>query len=72
MCARLLWNGVGQHVEYGCVLKGYVGLVWSCRVVCGVLSESMLENDCEDIHGISYVERSFEPYQGARTLSNGI
>ena len=37
MCARLLWNGVGHHVEYGCVLMGYVGLVWSCRVVCGVL-----------------------------------
>ena len=28
-------HGVGQHVEYGCVLVGYVGLVWSCRVVCG-------------------------------------
>ena len=37
MCARLLWNGIGQHVEYGCILVGYVGLVWSCIVVCGVL-----------------------------------
>ena len=27
-------------------------------------SESMLENDCEDIHGISKVKWSFEPYQG--------
>ena len=27
-------------------------------------SESMLENDCEDIHGISNVKCSFEPYQG--------
>ena len=24
----------------------------------------MLENDCEDIHGISNVKCSFEPYQG--------
>ena len=37
VCARLLWNGVGQHVGYGCVLVGYVGLVWSCGVVCGAL-----------------------------------
>ena len=27
-------------------------------------SESMLENDCEDIDGISNVKCSFEPYQG--------
>ena len=27
-------------------------------------SESMLKNDCEDIHGISNVKCSFEPYQG--------
>ena len=27
-------------------------------------SESMLENDCEDIHGISNVKCSFKPYQG--------
>ena len=27
-------------------------------------SESMLENDCEDIHGIYNVKCSFQPYQG--------
>ena len=33
---------------------------------CGSIpeSESMLENDCEDIYSISNVKYSFQPYQG--------